>query len=693
MSTTQDLLIEIGTEELPPKALLGLSEAFSSGICAGLEQQQLSYSVATPFATPRRLAVLVKGVATLQADRSIEKRGPALKAAIDKTGQPTPAALGFARSCGVEFAALEQLTTDKGAWLIHRSIQPGKATATLVPEIIQAALAALPIPKRMRWSDLPFEFVRPVHWLVILFGQEVIEANIFGITSSRETRGHRFHHPQPIALNHADEYAKQLEEPGYVMATFANRREQIRIHVEEAAEKIGGIAVIEEALLNEVTSLVEWPVAIVGSFEEKFLAVPPEALIATMKGHQKYFHVVNQNGQLLPNFIAISNIASHHPELVRAGNERVIRPRLSDAAFFWQQDRAKPLESRLEQLKTVIFQNKLGNLYDKSKRVAKLAGRIAKQLGAEELQGIRAALLAKCDLLTEMVNEFPELQGIMGAYYARHDQETEDVAIALREQYMPRFWGDELPQTVLGQALAIADKLDTLVGIFGIDQPPTGDKDPFGLRRATIGIIRMMIECQLPLDVSQLLMEAQAAYPPNNLLADASEQVFEFLLERLRSYYQDKGVNYGSIEAVLATRPVSPLDADRRIFSIEAFRQLPEATSLASANKRIHNILKKAEESFAATPDPSYFNQVAERTLYEQMEAVNQTITPLLQSGDYSAALQHLAGLREAVDNFFDNVLVMDEDPKVRINRLSFLQRIRQLFLQIADISRLQIEL
>ncbi len=693
MSTTQDLLIEIGTEELPPKALLGLSEAFSSGICAGLEQQQLNYNVAIPFATPRRLAVLVKGVAIMQADRQTERRGPALAAATDKAGQPTPAALGFARSCGVEFAALEKLETDKGAWLIHRHIQPGKATAILVPEIIETALAALPIPKRMRWSNLPFEFVRPVHWIVILLGSEVIEANIFGIPSSRETHGHRFHHPQPIALTHADEYAKRLEEQGYVIATFANRREQIRILVEEAAEEIGGKAVIEEALLNEVTSLVEWPVAIIGSFDEKFLDVPPEALIATMKGHQKYFHVINQDGQLLPCFIAISNIESRRSELVRAGNERVIRPRLSDAAFFWKQDRAKSLESRLEQLKTVIFQNKLGNLYDKSKRVAKLAGQIAQQLGAEELQGIRAALLAKCDLLTEMVNEFPELQGIMGSYYARHDQETENVAIALREQYMPRFWGDDLPQTILGQALAIADKLDTLVGIFGIGQPPTGDKDPFGLRRATIGIVRMMIECQLPLDVNQLLAEAQAAYPPNSLLADTSEQVFEFLLERLRGYYQDKGINYDSIEAVLATRPTLPLDANRRILSVEAFRQLPEATSLASANKRIHNILKKSEESFTTQPDPNYFNHPAENQLYEQMETVNQTITPLLQSGDYQTALQQLAGLREAVDNFFNNVLVMDDDPKVRINRLSFLHRIRQLFLQIADISRLQIEL
>ncbi len=693
MSETQDLLIEIGTEELPPKALLGLSEAFSSGICAGLEQQQLSYNIATPFATPRRLAVLIKGVATRQEDRETERRGPALSAAFDQAGQPTKAVLGFARSCGVDISKLEKLETAKGSWLIYRSMQLGQATTALIPEIITTALAALPIPKRMRWSDLPFEFVRPVHWLVILFGTEVIETTILGIPSSRETRGHRFHHPDPIVLTTTNEYAKKLEDQGYVIPAFASRREHIRILVTEAAEAMGGYAVIDEALLNEVTSLVEYPVAVTGSFDDTFLEVPPEALIATMKGHQKYFHVVNEQGQLLPRFIVISNINSKQPELVQAGNERVIRPRLSDAAFFWQQDRAKSLESRLEQLKTVIFQNKLGNLYDKAKRVAKLAGLIAKQLGAEELQGIRAAQLAKCDLLTEMVGEFPELQGIMGEYYARHDQETEGVAIALREQYMPRFWGDQLPTTVLGQALSIADKLDTLVGIFGIGQPPTGDKDPFGLRRATIGVLRMMIECQLPLDVKQLLTEAQAAYPPELLQAEISNQVFEFFLERLRSYYQDQGVNYDSIEAVLAGYPTAPLDADHRIRSIETFRQLPEATSLASANKRIHNILKKAEESFSDQPDPTYFNHMAERTLYDQMEAVRETIAPLLKQGDYQAALQHLASLREAVDNFFDNVLVMDDDPQVRINRLAFLQRIRQLFLQVADISRLQIEL
>ncbi len=691
MSEIRDLLIEIGTEELPPKALQSLSEAFSSGICKGLEQQQLSYDSATPFATPRRLAVLIKEVATMPADRQTERRGPAIAAAFDKEGQPTKAALGFARSCKVDVTDLGKLETEKGAWLVHRSMQPGKATATLIPDIIKAALAALPIPKRMRWGDLPFEFVRPVHWAVILFGEEVIEAEILGVRSGRETLGHRFHHPEPIALATASEYAQLLEEQGHVMPSFATRRERVREWVKQAADEIGGKAVIDEALLNEVTSLVEWPIAITGTFDDKFLEMPPEALIATMKNHQKYFHVVNQEGELLPRFIAISNIESRQPEMVLAGNERVLRPRLSDAAFFWQLDRKNTLENRLNQLKTVIFQKKLGSLYDKSKRVAKLSGTIAKQLGEDELQGIRAALLSKCDLVTNMVGEFPELQGIMGEYYAHHDQETDGVATALCEQYLPRFSGDALPATTLGQALSIADKLDTLVGIFGIGQTPTGDKDPYGLRRAAISVLRTMIECRLPLDTRQLLDNAQAAYSENGLDAQASGQVFDFILERLRGYYQDKGVNYDSIEAVLACRPVSPLDADQRIRGIEAFRHLPAAESLASANKRIRNILRKAEDSFSSEPDQTYFNHAAERRLYDEMEAVSDKITPLLKQGDYQAALQHLASLREAVDNFFDHVLVMHEDRTVRTNRLAFLQKVRNLFLQVADISQLSV--
>ncbi|RKZ53494.1 MAG: glycine--tRNA ligase subunit beta [Candidatus Parabeggiatoa sp. nov. 3] len=691
MSETRDFLVEIGTEELPPKALQGLSEAFSSALCHFLEQNQVHYNIANPFATPRRLAVLIKGVAIMQTVRETERRGPALKAAFDQNGKPTKAALGFARSCKVEVTELDKLETDKGAWLIYRCTQPGKATASLIPQIIEGALAALPIPKRMRWGNWPFEFVRPVHWVVILFGDEVIEATILGRKSGRETRGHRFHHPDPISLTQASEYAKVLEKQAYVMPTFTTRHERVRLLVEEAAADIGGEAVIDEALLNEVTSLVEWPVVITGAFDDKFLEVPPEALIASMKGHQKYFHVVNQDDKLLPRFIAVSNIESRDPDVVRAGNERVLRPRLSDAAFFWERDLKKSLASRLDDLKTVIFQNKLGSLYDKSKRVASVSGMIAQQLGSQELQGIRAAQLSKCDLMTEMVSEFPELQGIMGEYYALRDQETAGVAKAMREQYHPRFWGDTLPSTALGQALSIADKLDTLVGIFGIGQTPTGDKDPFGLRRAAISVLRIMIEGRLPLDVYQLLEAAQAAYPDNVLPAQACTQVFDFILERLRSYYQDQGVHFESIDAVLACRPTSPLDTDHRIRGIEAFRNLPAAESLASANKRIRNILRKASVSFPDEPDQSYFNHGAERRLYDEMEAVSEKIAPLLKQGDYQTALQYLASLREAVDHFFDNVLVMDEDQTVRINRLAFLQKVRHLFLQVADISRLHI--
>ena len=691
MSESRDLLVEIGTEELPPKALQTLSEQFSSALCDGLKQEKLDYSIATPFATPRRLAALIRGVAIKQADREMEKRGPAIAAAFDNNGQPTKAALGFARSCRVEVTDLERLETKKGEWLLYRRTESGKFTASLIPELIERALVALPIPKRMRWSDLPYEFVRPVHWVVILWGEEVIEAEIFGIQSGRETRGHRFHHPQPIRLETPGDYVKLLEKQGYVKPSLTTRNKEIRSMVNQAAEEIGGEAVIDEDLLSEVTSLVEWPVAVAGTFDKKFLEVPKEALIASMKGHQKYFHLVNTEGELLPHFITISNIQSLQPDVVRAGNERVLRPRLSDAAFFWEQDRAKSLDSRLNQLKTVIFQNKLGSLYDKLKRVAKLSGDIAKQLGAEELQGIRAAQLSKCDLMTEMVGEFPELQGIMGEYYARHDQETDEVATALREQYMPRFSGDALPSTALGQALAIADKLDTLIGIFGIGQAPTGDKDPFGLRRAALGVLRIMIECGLPLDVQQLLDKAQAAYPDSILKAEISTQVFDFMLERLKAYYQSQGFNLDSIDAVLICRPTSPLKVAQRLHGIESFRNLPEAVSLASANKRIHNILKKAEESFPDEPDQTYFNHAAERRLYDEMEAVSEKIAPLLKQGEYQMALQHLATLRDAVDHFFDHVMVMDENPTVRINRLAFLQKVRLMFLQVADISVLQV--
>ena len=696
MMSHADLLIEIGTEELPPKSLKILSEAFSSGICSGLEQRDIHYAIATPFATPRRLAVLIKGIATMQPDRDIEKRGPALTAAYDKTGNPTKAAEGFARSCGVEVSQLEKLETDKGSWLIYRSKQAGQATEGLLTEIIEQALAALPIPKRMRWADLDFEFVRPIHWVVILLGHHLVETKILGVASGRMTRGHRFHHPQPMEVTEPNDYAKLLEEKGWVIPLFSVRRERIKNLVEQAAEELNGDAVISEALLDEVTSLVEYPVPIVGAFDPKFLDVPAEALIAAMKEHQKCFHIVDKTGKLLPNFIAVSNIKSSQPDVVRTGNERVIRPRLTDAMFFWEQDKAKKLETRSETLKTVTFQNKLGSVFEKSARVATVAAAIAQSLGASESEAQRAALLSKCDLLTNMVNEFPELQGIMGEYYARHDGETENVAIALREQYMPRFWGDELPANPIGQALAIADKLDTLVGIFGIGQPPTGDKDPFGLRRAALGILRITIECQLPLNIEQLLQTAQTNFAPEifktaeGKTVAAANEVFDFMLERLRGYYQDKGIPYDTVDAVLACRPVSPADADVRIHGVQAFRQLPQAESLAAANKRIHNILKKVETSYPAQPSEIHFEEAAEKELFTQVQAVNQKITPFIQQGNYSAALQALATLREAVDTFFDKVMVMAENPTVRDNRLALLSQVQQLFLQIADISRLQ---
>lgn len=687
---TRDLLIEIGTEELPPKALERLSEAFSAGICAGLEQQQLSYSIATPYATPRRLAVLVKGVPEMTPEQAVEKRGPAVQAAYDKEGKPTKAAEGFARSCGVTVADLETLETDKGSWLVYRATQAGVATTSLIQDMISAALAALPIPKRMRWADFDYEFVRPMRWLLILFGEEVVDAEIMGIRSDRITRGHRFHCPEPISVPEPHAYASLLEEQGHVLPLFSVRQQRIELLINEAAEMAGGFPVIDPELLKEVASLVEWPVPVLGNFDPQFLDVPAEALIATMKGNQKCFHLVNADGKLLPHFIAISNLASKDPDAVRLGNERVIRPRLSDAAFFWQQDRAHPLAERQAVLKNVVFQNKLGTVYEKSERVAHLTGEIAKQLGAAETLGIRAAQLAKCDLVSEMVGEFPELQGIMGEYYARHDGENEAVAIALREQYMPRFWGDSLPETAIGQALAIAEKLDTLCGIFGIGQPPTGDKDPFGLRRAALGVLRIVIEQQLPLDLAQLLKVAVSNYPDGVIAAETDAQVFDFMLERLRGYYQDRGMNGDSVEAVISCRPTQPSDADRRIRAVESFRQLPAAESLAAANKRIHNLLKKAEGELPAQPDPTYFTDMAERQLYDRLLAVSEQVKPLLSAGEYEPALQQLAELREAVDSFFDQVMVMAEDLQVRANRLAFLQQMRDLFLQIADISKLQ---
>jgi glycyl-tRNA synthetase beta chain len=689
---SRDLLIEIGTEELPPKALLTLSRAFRQGIEDGLTKAGLDVASMQAFASPRRLAVLVKGVPARQTDKTVERRGPALTAAFDEEGVPTKAAQGFAASCGVTMDQLETVETDKGAWLMHRSVQPGRATAEIIPEIVKASLDRLPIPKRMRWGDLDAEFVRPVHWVVMLFGDSVIDCEILSVRSGRETRGHRFHHPAPLYLGEPEAYEALLLSEGRVIADFAKRREAVRAQILEAAAQLGGNAVIDEALLDEVTALVEWPVAIVGDFEKRFLEVPAEALVSSMKGHQKYFHVVDGDGQLMPHFIAIANIDSRDPAHVRAGNERVIRPRLADASFFWHQDRKEPLAARIEVLKTVVFQQKLGTLQAKSERVATLAGSIAQMMGADVANAERAARLAKCDLMTAMVGEFPELQGIMGRYYAVHDGEPAEVATALDEQYMPRHAGDALPGTATGQALAIADRLDTLAGIFGIGQLPTGDKDPFALRRAALGVLRTCIEKKLDLDLRTLLESAAERLRKDGVkIADTTaNQVFDFMMERLRAYYQDAGIGADTFEAVLARQPSRPLDFHARIHAVSAFRRLPEAESLAAANKRIHNILRKAEVAVPDQVRAEHFAEPAERQLGEQLAALEGEVRGLLAERRYEDALCRLAGLREAVDGFFDAVMVMSDDPALRDNRLALLKRLGDLFLEVADISRLQ---
>lgn len=689
----RDLVIEIGTEELPPKALKRLSEAFAAGVRDGLQAADLSFGAHTLYASPRRLAVLVKDLDERQADKLVERRGPALTAAFGEDGCPTKAAEGFARSCGVAVDDLERIETDKGAWLLFRHQQPGQPTAALIPDIVRAALDKLPIPKRMRWGALDAEFVRPVHWVVLLFGDQAIDAEILSVKAGRETRGHRFHHPDTLYLGEPEAYAPLLESEGHVLAEFAVRREAVRAQVLEAGARLGGSAVIDDDLLDEVTAMVEWPLAVSGDFDRRFLDVPAEALISTMKANQKYFHVVDANGKLLPHFITVANIDSKDVAVVRAGNQRVIRPRLADAEFFWTQDRKHKLETRRKRLESVLFEKQLGTLLDKSERVATLAGAIAEAMGANRAWAERAAWLAKCDLMSEMVYEFPELQGIMGRYYAAHDGEPDEVAQAQDEQYMPRFAGDQLPATATGQALAIADKLDTVVGIFGIGQPPTGSKDPYALRRAALGLLRIIIERQLPLDLQDLVQQAADALGDRLTVKAVKGEVFDFMMDRLRAYYHDSGVAPDVFEAVLAERPTQPFDFDRRVRAVTHFLTLPQAESLAAANKRISNILRQAIEqgiAVSAAVDTTKLTEPAEQALAAQVADMAEAVTPLFDARDYEPALARLADLREAVDRFFDEVMVMVDDAPLRDNRLALLAKMRNLFLRVADLSRLQ---
>jgi glycyl-tRNA synthetase beta chain len=691
MSTT-DLLIEIGTEELPPIALPVLSRAFTEGFRDQLKTNGIGFETLESFAAPRRLALLIRGIQTRQPDQESVRRGPAVQAAFDAEGQPTKALLGFARSCGVEVDALGREETDKGSWLVHRSVTPGRETAQLVPDMTEAALAGLPIPKRMRWGDRSEEFVRPVHWVCLLLGTEPIAGTVMGLPAETRTRGHRFHHPAPIAIGRASDYAATLREQGRVEPSFELRRERIREQVMSLAASNGLRARLDPELLDEVTALVEWPQALLCKFDERFLEIPPEVLIETMQSNQKYFPVEDMNGALQAHFITVANIESRDPDQVRAGNERVIRPRFSDAAFFWSQDLKQPLEAFAPRLETVVFQDKLGTQAAKCARVAQLGRELAPTIGVDPALVERAAALSKCDLMTAMVFEFPGLQGTMGRYYAERSGEDACVSAAMADQYRPRFAGDELPASPCGRALALADRLDTLVGIFGIGLRPTGTKDPYALRRASIAVLRLLIETPLDLDLRDLLERAAAGFPAGLLAADTVDAVLNYMLERLRGYYSDQVVAVDTVESVIHTGVTNPWDLDRRIAAVAQFRRLPAADALAAANKRIRNILLKAEPSDLAEggPNPALLVEVPEQRLAERIAELGARVEPLAETRDYVAILETLAELREDVDAFFDEVMVMAEDPATRRNRLQLLRSLSALFLRVADISRLQ---
>ncbi|MBA1241553.1 glycine--tRNA ligase subunit beta [Pseudomonas japonica] len=680
--SAQDFLVELGTEELPPKALATLGEAFLAGIQKGLLAAGLNYTASRYYAAPRRLAVLVTGLDTQQADRSVNLDGPPRQAAFDADGNPTQAALGFARKCGVDISEIDQ----SGPKLRYSQTITGKPTISLLPTIVEDSLNDLPIPKRMRWGVRKDEFVRPTQWLVMLLGDQVVDCTLLAQRAGRTSRGHRFHHPDNVLIGSPASYADDLRK-AYVLADLAERREIIRKRVDELAVQQEGTAIVPPALLDEVASLVEWPVPLVCSFEERFLQVPQEALITTMQDNQKYFCLLDAEGKLLPRFITVANIESRDPTQIVQGNEKVVRPRLTDAEFFFNQDKKQPLESFNARLQNVVFQAQLGSVYDKAVRVSKLAAFIAPRIGGDAQRAARAGLLSKCDLATEMVGEFPEMQGIAGYYYALNDGEPQDVAHALNEQYMPRGAGAELPQSLTGAAVAIADKLDTLTGIFGIGMLPTGSKDPYALRRAALGVLRILIDKQLDLDLAEAVNFAVALYGAKVDSTALAEQVLEFVFDRLRARYEDEGVDVASYLAVRALKPGSALDFDQRVQAVQAFRRLPEAEALAAVNKRVSNLLGKAEGAVAATVEPKYFDNAHEFSLYSAIQQADHAVQPMAQARQYNEALTRLAALREPVDAFFEAVMVNAEDPSVRANRYALLARLRGLFLGVADIS------
>lgn len=687
--TTQNFLVEIGTEELPPKALKALATSFADNVEAELNQAGLTFDKIEWFAAPRRLAVKVLNLATQQPSKEIEKRGPAVSAAFDAEGKPTKAAEGWARGCGITVEQAERMATDKGEWLVHRAKIEGQPTKSLLNGIVANALAKLPIPKPMRWADKTVQFIRPVHTVTMLLGDELIKGEILGVASARTIRGHRFLGEKEFEIQHADQYPQLLREKGSVVADFNERKAEILAKSQAKATALGGVADIEESLLEEVTSLVEYPNVLAAKFEERFLAVPAEALVYTMKGDQKYFPIYDKDGKLLPHFIFVSNINPEDPTAIIEGNEKVVRPRLTDAEFFFKTDLKQKLVDRLPRLETVLFQQQLGTLKDKTDRIEQLAGEIAKQIGADEAKAKRAGLLSKCDLMTNMVFEFTDTQGVMGMHYARHDGEDEEVAVALNEQYMPRFAGDELPKSLVASAVALADKFDTLTGIFGIGQAPKGSADPFALRRAALGALRIIVEKNLPLDLEDLVKKSTALFGDKLTNQNVVTDVVDFMLGRFRAWYQDEGIAVDVIQAVLARRPTRPADFDARVRAVSHFRTLDSAEALAAANKRVSNILAKAdaaigEINLTACVEP------AEKALAEAVLALRTEVQPLIAQGDYTAVLDKLANLRAPVDSFFDNVMVNAEDPALRQNRLAILNTLQGLFLQVADISVLQ---
>ncbi|MDP5215153.1 glycine--tRNA ligase subunit beta [Pseudoalteromonas tunicata] len=686
---TNNLLIEIGTEELPPKSLRTLAEALLQNFCDELATLELSYESASWYASPRRLGVKVFGLINAQQDKEVEKRGPALQAAFDAEGNPTKAAIGWARGCGIEVDQAERLETDKGAWLLHVAKVAGQAVESLIPDALSNALTKLPIAKPMRWGAYKTQFIRPVHTVTVFYGPSLVEGTILGKAISNQLQGHRFHHPARIEINHADEAFAALEK-AYVVADYEARKALIKGQIEALAAEHNAIVAMDESLLEEVTSLVEWPVTLTATFEESFLSVPSEALIFTMKDDQKYFPLLDQDGNLLNKFLFVSNIESKNPAQVIAGNEKVVRPRLADAQFFFETDKKKTLESRLASLETVLFQKELGTLKDKSERIAELSGFIAEKLGASVVDATRAGLLSKTDLMTEMVMEFTDVQGIMGMHYARHDGETEAVALAQNEQYMPRFSGDALPSSLISCSVALADKFDSLVGIFGIGQAPKGDKDPFALRRAAIGALRIIVEKELNLDTLDIINKAMTLFGDKLSNPNVAEDVFEFLLGRFRAWYQDQGIEVDIIQAVLARRPSQPLDFDRRVKAVSHFRNLEQAAALAAANKRVANILAKNDFKAAEQVNETLLVEAAEKELAAQVKRYQAELAPVIAAGDYQSVLEKLAAIREPVDTFFDNVMVMAEDEAVKQNRFTLLNELRSLFLQVADISVLQ---